>query len=82
MRKKQTSKSKHAASTSDLRETQARVQMDGVLQRINRPTKVFLVSLGLVLLIGLALWGFIHAKYLAPVNASDKTCLVYTSRCV
>ena len=59
MRKKQTSKSKHAAPTSDLRETQARVQMDGILQRINRPTKVFLVSLGLVLLIGLALWGFI-----------------------
>ena len=69
MRRKQTSKSKHAAPISDLRETQARVQMDGILQRINRPTKVFLVSLGLVLLIGLALWGFIHAKYLAPVNA-------------
>lgn len=75
MRRKQTSKSKHAAPTSDLRETQARVQMDGILQRINRPTKVFLVSLGLVLLIGLALWGFIHAKYLAPVNASDKTVI-------
>lgn len=75
MTSKQKKQSKHAGQTTGLSQTQTRVQMDGVLQRINRPTKVFLVSLGLVLLIGLALWGFLHAKFLAPVNSGDKTVI-------
>ena len=59
MRSKQTKKSKTSYfsrfSTQDtgLGQTEARMQMDGILKRINRPTKVFMVSLGIVLLLGL-----------------------------
>ena len=75
MKNNRTSRSKHSAPATGLSETKTRVQMDGILQRINRPTKVFLVSLGVVLFLGLAMWGFIHAKYLAPVDVNDKSVI-------
>ena len=81
MRSKQTKKSKTSYfsrfSTQDtgLGQTEARMQMDGILKRINRPTKVFMVSLGIVLLLGLMMWGFVRMKFLAPVNAGDKSVI-------
>ena len=81
MRSKQTKKSKASYlsrfNTQDtgLGQTETRMQMDGILKRINRPTKVFMVSLGIVLLLGLMMWGFVRMKFLAPVNAGDKSVI-------
>ncbi len=67
-KKKNQNTTKHPGGMPGLNEPRTRVQMDGLLQKISRPVRIFAVSIGLVFLLFIALWGFVNVKYLSPVN--------------
>lgn len=48
-------------------------QMDGYLQNLSRPVKVFAVSLCVVLVLFFGVWTYLNNKFLAPVDSGNTT---------